>query len=114
MKPTTLKLLDDIRQAAEFIRDSAQGKSLDDYCEDRMLRHAVERCFEIIGEAINRLSREDPATAGRITDYRAIIAFRNVLIHGYDLVDHDLVWNAIMQEIPALLADVAALTVADE
>jgi len=52
--------------------------------------------------------------AGRITEYRAIIAFRNVLIHGYDLVDHDLVWNAIVQEIPALLADVAALTIADE
>jgi uncharacterized protein with HEPN domain len=114
MKPRTLKLLEDIRQAAEFIRDSAQGKSLDDYREDRMLRHAVERCFEIIGEAINRLSRDDPVTAGRITDYRAIIAFRNVLIHGYDLVDHDVVWNAISQEIPALLGEVLTLTAAEE
>ena len=109
MQPRTLKLLDDIREAAEFIRDSAHGKSLDDYRQDRMLRLAVERCFEIIGEAIGRLSRDDPTAARQISDYREIISFRNVLIHGYDLVDHSLVWNAITQEIPALLGDIAAL-----
>ena len=75
-----------------------------------MLRLAVGRCFEIIGEAINRVSRDDPSTARKIADYREIISFRNVLIHGYDLVDHSLVWNAITQEIPALLGDIAALT----
>ncbi len=48
-------------------------------------------------------------TAARIDDYRQIIAFRNVLIHGYDLVDHALVWSTIESQIPTLLRDVEAL-----
>ena len=69
----------------------------------------MERNFEIIGEAIKRLARIDPQMADRIGDYRQIIAFRNVLIHGYDLVDHALVWSAIESQVPALLKDVEAL-----
>lgn len=51
--------------------------------EDAMLRAAVERQFEIIGETMARLARSNGATAARISGYRHIIAFRNVLIHGY-------------------------------
>lgn len=47
----------------------------------------MERNFEIIGEAMRRLANEDPETAAEISDHRRIIAFRNILIHGYDLVD---------------------------
>ena len=109
MQPQSPKLLEDIRDAAAFIREVAQGKSLADYDADRLLRQAIERNFEIIGEAIKRLAQRDAETAGRIGDYRQIIAFRNVLIHGYDLVDHALVWSAIENQIPALLRDVEAL-----
>jgi uncharacterized protein with HEPN domain len=56
MQPKTPKLLEDIRDAAAFIRDSVRGKTLDDYHGDRLLRQAIERNFEIIGEAIKRLS----------------------------------------------------------
>lgn len=52
---------------------------------------------------------QDAETAARIGDYRQIIAFRNVLIHGYDLVDHALVWSTIETQVPALLHDVEAL-----
>ena len=83
--------------------------TLEDYRGDRRLRNAVERNFEIIGEAIKRLAQIDPQTADRIGDYRQIIAFRNVLIHGYDLVDHALVWSAIESQVPALPEDVEAL-----
>ena len=69
----------------------------------------MERDFEIIGEAIKRLAHHDPATASRIDAYAQIIAFRNVLIHGYDLVDHALVWNAIERQLPALQRDVQSL-----
>lgn len=103
------KLLEDIRDAAAFIRVAATGKTLADYRANRLLRQAIERNFEIIGEAMRRLAQHDADTAARIDDYRQIIAFRNALIHGYDLVDHPLVWSAIDSQIPILLRDVEAL-----
>lgn len=109
MQPKTPKLLEDIRDAAAFIRESVRGKTLDDYHADRLLRQAIERNFEIIGEAIKRLAEHDPGIVARIGDYRQIISFRNVLIHGYDLVDHALVWNTIDEQVPALLDEVGAL-----
>ena len=109
MQPQSPKLLEDIRDAAAFIREVATGKSLTEYGADRLLRQAIERNFEIIGEAIKRLAQHDAETAARIADYRQIIAFRNVLIHGYDLVDHALVWSTIDGQIPTLLRDVEAL-----
>lgn len=105
MQLKTPKLLNDIQDAAYFIRDVAGGKSLDEYRRDRILRLAIERSFEIIGEDLKRLAQLDPEIAAQIGDYREIIAFRNVLIHGYDLVDHDLVWSTIEREIPTLLSD---------
>ncbi len=109
MHPRSPKLLEDIREAAAFIGEVAKGKSLADYGADRLLRQAIERNFEIIGEAIKRLAQHDAETAARIHDYRQIVAFRNVLIHGYDLVDHALVWSTIESQIPILLGDVEAL-----
>ncbi len=109
MQPKTPKLLEDIRDAAAFIRDSVRGKTLGDYHSDRLLRQAIERNFEIIGEAIKRLAEHDPGIVAQIGDYRQIISFRNVLIHGYDLVDHALVWNTIDEQVPALLRDVGTL-----
>ncbi len=109
MQPRSPKLLEDIRDAAAFIREVAKGKSPADYHADRVLRQAIERNFEIIGEAIKRLALHDVETAVRIGDHRQIIAFRNVLIHGYDLVDHALVWSTIESQIPTLLRDVEDL-----
>jgi uncharacterized protein with HEPN domain len=52
---------------------------------------------------VRRLAQHDAATAARIGDYQKIIAFRNVLIHGYDLVNHALVWETIQAELVPLL-----------
>ncbi|MEO8007680.1 MAG: DUF86 domain-containing protein, partial [Betaproteobacteria bacterium] len=79
------------------------------YRGDRLLRQAIERNFEIIGEAIKRLGKHDPEIVARIGEHRQVIAFRNVLIRGYDLVDHALVWSTIEQQVPAPLRDVGAL-----
>ncbi len=48
------------------------GKTLDGYRRERLLRQAIERNFEIIGEAMNRLAQHDPDTAGRISKHRRI------------------------------------------
>ena len=109
MQPKAPKLLEDIRDAAAFIGEAVRGKGLADYERDRLLRQAIERNFEIIGEAMNRLAQHDPATAARISKHRRIIDFRNLLIHGYDLIDHRLVWSTIDEEVPVLLAEVEAL-----
>jgi uncharacterized protein with HEPN domain len=109
MQRKTPKLLEDIRTSAEFVRSVTQGKTLPDYQADALLRAAVERHFEIIGEAMNRLAKSDPATAARIDDYSRIIAFRNILIHGYDLVDHEQVWQVVENQVPVLERQVAEL-----
>lgn len=74
-----------------------------------MLRAAVERQFEIIGEALSKLAKGHDDIASRVTDYRRIIAFRNILIHGYADVDDRLVWDIVVTKLPALRQDVRAL-----
>ena len=78
----------DAQTAADLILEFTRGRSLDDYLADAMLRSAVERQFEIIGEALNQLTKLAPTIARRIPDIRQIIDFRNVLIHGYTGIDH--------------------------
>ena len=109
MHARSSKLLEDIRDAAAFVGEVMQGRTLAQYSADRLLRQAVERNFEIIGEAVRRLAQVDPACAEGIAQVPQIIAFRNILIHGYDLVDHALVWSTVQTQLPALLRDVQAL-----
>jgi uncharacterized protein with HEPN domain len=109
MQPKAQKLLEDILDAAAFSLQVTRSKALPDYESDRLLRQAVERNLEIIGEAVGRLARDDPQTAGRIGDYRHIIAFRNVLIHGYDLLDQARVWQVITDDLPRLERQVTDL-----
>jgi uncharacterized protein with HEPN domain len=109
MQPKSPKLLDHIRDAAAFIQEVTRGKSVNDFENDRLLRQAVERNLEIIGEAVGRLARDDAATADRITDFRQIIAFRNILIHGYDILDHAIVWRVITNDLSRLEAQVSQL-----
>lgn len=105
MQRKTPKLLEDIRQAAEAIQNWTGPRSLDDYRHDPMLRAAVERNFEIVGEAINRLARLDADSAAQLGPYEQIIAFRNVLIHGYDIIEHTQVWRVINNDLPNLIAN---------
>lgn len=74
-----------------------------------MLRAAVERMLEIAGEALAQLAKMDAALAERISDHRRIIAFRNVLIHGYSGVDDRLVWDIVETKLPVLRAEVESL-----
>jgi len=63
------KLLEDIRDAAAFIGEVTQNRTLAQYSADRLLRQGVERNFEIIGEAVKRLAQVDPESAERIAQY---------------------------------------------
>jgi len=96
------KYLYDIKQAADLLLRFSQGKTFADYSADPLLRSAIERQFEIVGEALNQLSKIDAGTAAGIHEYRHIIAFRNILIHGYAEIDHRLVWGMLEGKLPAL------------
>ena len=103
------KHLLDAEQAAERIARFTDRKSFDDYVSDDLLKSAVERQFEIVGEAVNRLSKIAPEIGQRITQFRRIIAFRNILIHGYDAIDDTVVWDVVAQHLPILRAELQSL-----
>ncbi|MBI5814350.1 MAG: DUF86 domain-containing protein [Nitrospinae bacterium] len=109
MPPDIPKLLEDIREAGEFILKSAAGLDFDQFDENRLLRQAVERNFEIIGEALLRIRRSDPKISARIGDELKIIGFRNVIAHGYDMIDNEIVWLIIHNELPVLISKVRDL-----
>lgn len=70
MRPRAPKLLEDIREAADFVSTVTHGVTPELFKQDRLLRQAVERNFEIIGEAMRRLEKDDAATAAGIAVYR--------------------------------------------
>ena len=103
MQLESKKYLFDISQAANKIKEFTLKKNLHDYLNDDLLRSGVERQFEIIGEALNKLSKIDLRTAKKFSDYQKIISFRNVLIHGYAEIDDTLVWNIIETKLEGIL-----------
>lgn len=110
MKRDPLAYLWDVRTAAEAVATFIGNKSFDDYRTDLMLRSAVERQFEIIGEALNQLSKHFPELSQRIPDLREIVAFRNLLIHGYASINHAMVWRIAGESLPELLQSVLVLS----
>ena len=109
MRIESKKYLYDIAHAAELALGFVAGKSLDDYNADAMMRSAVERQLEIVGEALAQLARIDLTVASQVSEYQRIIAFRNILIHGYAEIDHRIVWNVLELKLPTLLQQARAL-----
>jgi uncharacterized protein with HEPN domain len=103
------KLLEDVRQACEEILAFTDGKTYQDYKRDRLLRSGVERQFEIIGEALNRLVKTATDVASQVSHRKRIISFRNILIHGYDLVEDAVVWDVVTKDLPLLHSQVLKL-----
>ena len=109
MKHDAKVYLHDVQEAGEHIRQFTKGMSLEDYCRNELVKAAVERKFAVIGEALARLREDYPALLERISDREKIIGFRNVLVHGYDVIDDATVWSAIQGNLPTLLEEVRAL-----
>jgi uncharacterized protein with HEPN domain len=97
-------LLWDARDAASTIAAMTADRTFADFDSDILLRSAVERQFEILGEALAQLARLDATLAAKVPDLREIVAFRNILIHGYALVDRARVWRAVQDDLPELRA----------
>lgn len=99
----------DIQNATDAILRFVAGLDAQEFEAAELVHSAVERKFEIIGEALRQLARLDPHLASRIPDMRDIIAFRNILIHGYAVVEHNQVWRIAQSSLPNLKVAVAAL-----
>ena len=101
--------LSDVDRAGADIERFTEGMARDAYLRDGLTQAAVERKFEIIGEALNRLHGSHPEHAAQIPDLRQIISFRNVLAHGYDRVAPENVWDYARNDLPELRRVVQAL-----
>jgi len=106
MNDDTKKNLIDILQAAEEIQGFVRGMDFKTYQENQVVRRAVERDFEIIREALNRIKNTDDEILEKISEHHRIIGFRNILIHGYDIVDEAIVWQAVTNHLPTLVGEV--------
>ena len=102
-------LLFDVRESCMLIAQFTAGKTYADYAADAALRSAIERQFIVAGEALNRLGRINPGLLNRIPDSRAIINFRNILVHGYDQVEDVVVWGIVQTHLSVLLSTVENL-----
>ncbi|MCH8215203.1 MAG: DUF86 domain-containing protein [Planctomycetes bacterium] len=109
MKDEILAHLHDIVRAGEAIKGFIASCTFEDYTSDELLRSAVERKFEIMGEALNRIGRDDSGILRQIQDHRDIVSFRNILVHGYDTIDDQIVWGVIKEDLSNLLEDVQKL-----
>lgn len=99
------KLLFDAIAAISAARAFIGGVELPDYEADLMRRSATERQLEILGEACSRLAREDPDGLAAVPAARLAIALRHRIIHGYDAVDDETVYRTVVDDLPALEAD---------
>ncbi|MCI5210684.1 MAG: DUF86 domain-containing protein [Candidatus Electrothrix sp. ATG2] len=96
--------IEDALTACELIVQFTLDMEEDEYTADLKTQSAVERQFEIIGEALNRIKKIDPGLLDRVDNWREIIGFRNVIAHGYDVIENEIVWGSVKENIPVLLA----------
>lgn len=109
MEERILKWLYDIKFAIEeiegFIIDTPKDFRL--YSSNLILKRAVERDLEIIGEAVNRILKNDPDF--NLGDAKKIIGLRNQIIHSYDNISDESVWAIIQKHIPILKDEINKL-----
>lgn len=98
-------ILNAIEEIESFIAD--KPKNFFEYQYDKKTKRAVERNIEIIGEAVNRILKEEPTIS--IENARNIVGARNRIIHSYDSVSDTLIWSIITTHLPKLKEEVKLL-----
>ncbi|MGO2037594.1 MAG: HepT-like ribonuclease domain-containing protein [Brevibacterium sp.] len=94
----------DASEAAKLIQEfSSHKSSLAEFQSDLIIRSAIERQLEVLGEALNRLRRDDADTGSRVPEIDKIIGMRNILAHEYGAIDYEIVWSAATTRVPKLI-----------
>ncbi|HEV2098467.1 MAG TPA: HepT-like ribonuclease domain-containing protein [Stellaceae bacterium] len=99
----------DAVQAANSVRAFIRARNYEAFAEDDLVRSAVERQLQIVGEALAQLAKLDPQSAATVPDLPRIIAFRNILVHGYAGIDYETVWRLIQEKLPELISNLTAI-----
>jgi uncharacterized protein with HEPN domain len=108
METAIKKWLFDIEEAINSIENYlGTTRDFNLYQSNKMLRRAVERELEIIGEAVSKIHKFDDSI--KLSNKRYIIGMRNRVIHGYDKIDDEIVWGTIIRHLPILKAEVSVL-----
>ncbi len=109
MNEKVLKYLYDIKLAIDEIESffSSRPKRYEQYLDDIILKRAIERNLEIIGEAINRILMEDPKFP--LKNAKKIVGLRNQIIHAYDAISDENIWGIVINHLPVLKLEVEAL-----
>ena len=94
--------LHDALSAITAIEEFLSDQSLEKFLSNPMILAAVERKFEVIGEALKKAAELDGTVESWIPELRQIVATRNRIIHGYDDVDHLILWDVVQSELPGL------------
>jgi uncharacterized protein with HEPN domain len=102
------KYLFDIKESIDSIETFLGDKrDFNVYKSNKMLRRAIERELEIIGEAMNHIEKLDPSI--NISGKKQIVSLRNRVIHGYDKIDDEIIWGTIIRHLPALKIEIQNL-----
>lgn len=102
-------LLQDILDHGERAAEHMGARSKVEYRADWLRRDAVERCLIVVGEALNQARQQRPELTGRITSAQRVIDFRNIMVHGYAMIEPEVVWDIVRVNLPKLLDEVRAL-----
>jgi uncharacterized protein with HEPN domain len=109
MNDETKRRLLDALEACRAIQNFSAGTDYLSFLSNELLRAALERKFEILGEALNRAEQSDPELAERLPELRRIIGMRNKIIHGYDAVDEEILWDAVQFNALTLIDQISAI-----
>lgn len=109
IKTCLVDVLNACNEVEMFFAD--QPKFFEQFKSDMLRIRAVERNVEIMGEAINRILKQDPTF--ELPNARAIISTRNRVIHGYDSVTPEFLWSLVINHIPALKKDIELICAAN-
>ena len=101
------KYLADILDSIQFISDCMGTVTFLEYKTNRLLKSAVERHFEIIGEALNQALKIDPTLP--LTNKQQIVGMRNRIIHAYDAVDDLMIYDAALRHLTTLKTEIEQL-----
>ncbi|MBU1106230.1 MAG: DUF86 domain-containing protein [Candidatus Riflebacteria bacterium] len=110
MSHDSLKYLSDALQAGRYIKDFTENIEFEEYQSNILVKSAVERQFEIIGEALKNLRNYSPELFTEIPEGGRIIDFRNLISHGYAVVSDKLVWQAARDKLPSLMKELQLLS----
>ena len=109
MEERLLKLLYDVKLAIEEIESFFENhpKTFTEYQSNPLIKRAIERNLEIIGEAINRINKISPDIA--ISSKKSIVGLRNQIIHSYDNISDEYIWSVLVKHLPLLRVEIESL-----